>query len=409
MSGIVPTPLEVWKSQDRGSDIAKRYRYQASYAATVALKLIEENTNFLEIICEQIEDVLIKQSDNRYIGCQVKTKDNSTFTFNSPEIKKSVKRFVHTHLKYGELFSHYILVTNCGFSKTGNYLNMELCLTELRNNKNEKEKDIKFMEEVKNIAKEVKTTPENVLDTLSKTYVEKFSSLKRYETILSDDIILSLGLENVHVPTLKECSIRLIDMAFRKSADIYDTNDITYYKSLEKLESIDTVNLVKNKTITKEDVLEILSQLNVEERLLSGNGDFEEIPTSSEELTIMERKMEQGGLSREQIIEIHNKSIDIEKLVRTWKYSFSTKKALEYYRHIKTIVRHESLQAYYSKNNISMKFGCEMLRDIEARLKRRYELDIVNKIPSCFEEDLIGICGLLTNQCILWWSEIFEF
>jgi hypothetical protein len=50
MTDIIPTPLEVWKSDDRGSDIAKRYRYQASYAATVALKLLEENARFVDIL-----------------------------------------------------------------------------------------------------------------------------------------------------------------------------------------------------------------------------------------------------------------------------------------------------------------------------------------------------------------------
>jgi len=119
--------------------------------------------------------------------------------------------------------------------------------------------------------------------------------------------------------------------------------------------------------------------------------------------------MDNGGLNPDQITEIHYKSIDIEKLVRNWKYNISTEKALDYYRHIKSIVRHESLLSYNSRDDFSEKFGREMLRDIEIRLKRRYELDIVGKIPNCYEEDLFGICGLLTNQCVLWWSEKFEF
>ncbi|MHA1410004.1 MAG: dsDNA nuclease domain-containing protein [Candidatus Odinarchaeia archaeon] len=408
MTDIAPTPLEVWKSDDRGSDVAKRYRYQASYAATVALKLLEENPKYKQIICEQIEDVLIKTSDDRYIGCQVKTKDSSTFTFNSAAIKKSIKRFVYTHLKYGDLFAHYILVTNCGFTRTGDYRNMEICLTELRENEKEKKKDKKFMKKIKDIAKEIGTSQKKVLETLIKTYVEKFSSLIRYETILSEDIAISMNIDLIHRPTLRDCSIKLIDMAFRKSADIYDTNEITYYKSLEKLESIDTKELVRSKTITKEDVEKILVKLRGRERLLSGDGELEEIPTYSDDLTIMEIKMDKGGILPDQVNEIHNKSIDIEKLVRHWKYNISTEKALEYYRHVKTIVRHESLQSYYSKDDFSENFGREMLRDIEARLKRRYELDIVGKIPYCYEEDLTGFCGLLTDQCILWWSEEFE-
>ncbi len=409
MTDIIPTPLEVLKSNDRGSDVAKRYRYQASYAATVSLKLLEEEPKYTKIICEHIEDVLIVTSDDRYIGCQVKTKDSSTFTFNSLAIRKSIKRFVYTHQKYGDLFSHYILVTNCGFTKTGTYLDMERSLLELRENVDKKKSEKDFMEFVKKIAVEVQTSPKIVLETLAKTYVEKLSSLNRYETILCEDIAISMNLENIHRPTLMNCSINLIDMAFRKSADTYDTNDITYYKSLEKIENIDTVELVNNKTINKEDVENILGTLHYDDRLLSRTDNGDIISVNFDDLTNMERKMDEGGLFVEEIDEIHNKSIDIESLVRYWKYKYNNKRALEYYRHIKTIVRDESLESYYDRDVFTDNFGREMLRDIQKRLKKRYELDIVGQIPNCFYEDLIGVCGLLTNDCTLWWSEKFEF
>ena len=59
MPDIVPTPSEILNSNDRGSDVARRYRYQASYAATVSLELVKKNSKYvkdLEWLEKQIDE-----------------------------------------------------------------------------------------------------------------------------------------------------------------------------------------------------------------------------------------------------------------------------------------------------------------------------------------------------------------
>lgn len=398
-------PVDEIDTIDKGSDTSKRYHYQASYAATLSLKLLQNNNDFEKIICEQLEDILIKLKNNKYIGCQVKTKEKLYFSFNDPEITNSIIKFIKLEKKYPDFFIYYIIVTNCGFIGSYNFTDLDYCLKQLKLNNNDLLEDSKFQKKIEALSSKTACDKEFVLYVLKKIRVEKLSSLERYEAILRDDIITFLklrGINNINASLLTKSTKDLVNMAFRKSTNPWDVCDITYYRSLE----IDPLSIqyqtVENKSIYSKDVEEILNPLLFPERLL---GDISTlIPEKFENLTILEKKMEGGYLYADEISNFKDNIYQVQYLIRQWKYSLNEKKALEYYRHIKTIVNTECNEAYNYNFDINNKFGRKMLIDVQNRLKNRYALDIVNKIPNCFYEDLKGVCGILTENCTVWWG-----
>jgi len=54
------SPDAMLDKSDPGDDIAARYDYQHCYAAINAIRLITDEENAVELICENYEDLLIK-------------------------------------------------------------------------------------------------------------------------------------------------------------------------------------------------------------------------------------------------------------------------------------------------------------------------------------------------------------
>jgi hypothetical protein len=110
------TPESILSNDDPGDDTQRRFRYQATYAAIVALSLLDEKSEFDYIFCEQHEDVLVKRKDGTFIGIQLKTRDRKEpYKAGDPEIIKSINGFIKLENQFPGCFLHYVLATNNGF------------------------------------------------------------------------------------------------------------------------------------------------------------------------------------------------------------------------------------------------------------------------------------------------------
>lgn len=110
-------PDKTLSATDPGDDTQRRYRYQAVYAAIISLDLLDEESEFEEIFCEQHEDTLVKKKDGTFIGIQVKTRapGRELFKSNDESVIKSLKRFVELSVEYPNHFSRFVLATNYAF------------------------------------------------------------------------------------------------------------------------------------------------------------------------------------------------------------------------------------------------------------------------------------------------------
>jgi Cap4 dsDNA endonuclease len=68
------SPDTVLDKVDPGDDVASRFNYQHCYAAMNAIRLITDETNIAQVICENYEDLLIKKRAGKFIGTQIMTR-----------------------------------------------------------------------------------------------------------------------------------------------------------------------------------------------------------------------------------------------------------------------------------------------------------------------------------------------
>jgi hypothetical protein len=71
-------------------------------------------------------------------------------------------------------------------------------------------------------------------------------------------------------------------------------------------------------------------------------------------------------------------------------------------------VRNECQEVYDLTRTNSRLFGNDMLMEVRKRLRDRHLRDIHGHYGNCLYEHLLGISGILTEECKLWWSEEFK-
>jgi len=110
-------PDTVLSQSDPGDDVQRRFRYQATKAAMLALSLLDDEAEVEEVYCEHHEDVLVKKRGERFHGVQIKTRFDESGPHKSTdeEIAGSIKRFIELERKFDKHFDGYTIGSNAGF------------------------------------------------------------------------------------------------------------------------------------------------------------------------------------------------------------------------------------------------------------------------------------------------------
>jgi hypothetical protein len=169
---------------------------------------------------------------------------------------------------------------------------------------------------------------------------------------------------------------------------------------------------IQGKKITLEKVLnifslDIFSALPSSSSILLKNYNQLSLPTLSKEMRKMELKMSVGDISLDNIDLAKSYKFSAEYLLTQWLNKDEFKKADSQFQHLCTIVRTECREVYDEVYHESIPFGTEMLKELRKRLRHRYEKDS-QQFFECTYEHLWGIVGILTEECVVWWSPQFE-
>ena len=121
----------------------------------------------------------------------------------------------------------------------------------------------------------------------------------------------------------------------------------------------------------------------------------------------MELKMSAGGISIEAIQLAKDHKYSAEALLAGWLYKYEARTATERYEHLSTIVKTECQEAYDKYCHEGDSFGKKMLEDVRKRLRVRHENDRKH-LFDCMYEHLLGIAGIETEKCPVWWSKQFK-
>ena len=415
---LVLTPANTLSRTDPGDDTQRRYRYQAAYAAIVSLDLLDEDSEFEEMFCEHHEDTLVRKKDGSFIGIQVKTRapGREPFKSNDEQILNSLKRFVEQATEYPEQYSRFVLATNYAFwSEKKNSQNLNFLL-ELARNARAAESEELHRGLSRTIDKVIgridlgtgsSVSRDTVLDVLSRIKIQadlpKFDDL---DSRLARHIPESFSVGAAGYDDLLRAARALINRMFEAGSLQHVSAKQMYFALCSNPAQMRVDHIVEGKRITKETVERILREsLSTDTLLCTRNGvSVLDLPRGMRRL---ELKMAMGKIAASSIRRTKDHKYSAERLLNEWIYKYYPEKANERYAHLSVIVGNECQEAYDSANRPDEQFGQVMLNDVRRRLRSRLA-DEPDSFFGCKYEHLLGMAGILTELCDVWWSEEFE-
>jgi hypothetical protein len=408
VSGSLPnTKID---TKDPGDLVQNRFRFQAAYAGYISLRLIGENSEYDCIYCEQYEDILVKLKNGLFIGIQVKTRDKSLgpFRFNDDEILQSIKRFIRHEIEFPNDFSNYIISTNAGFASGTNDNNLKLVLEIVKKHKGSTKsiKDMDFSKELEKLSKLSNCKKSLILTVLNKLSVVDWADLDNYETILAHDIGVLTNNGDKPSFILEAIANELIALTTKAACRSASLTEPSYYKLLRAPEAALSDTVLENKRITSSMVDDCLNKhLNLVITLQSINPS--PILLSPKGTKIMEIKMLQGGINNENIDLMKDNNYSTRRLFIGWLYKWRKIEAERHADHLSLLVRNECQEVKNTFENRSSIYGPEMLQLVQERLRKSYDT-LTFQYKDLQYPHLLGIAGILTEECKLWWSKPFS-
>ncbi len=411
-SESMPAPEDTLDTADPGDDTQRRYRYQAAYAAILALTLLDADTEHEEVFCEQHEDTLLKRCDGTFAGIQVKTRrpGREPFKARDAQVIKSICRFIRQEMQFPGHYTRFVLATNYAFwTEKRSQQNLPYLLELASSSQGDHSWLTSFVNRIK---EECRLTDETDVTDLVVRVLRKMeiqTALPKFDDVESR---LARHIPEYHdvgeagFDDLLRAARALIDEASRAASLQHVTAKQMYFALCSDPSRARANDIIDGKRITRARVKTILRSRLSGDLLLRRRHKVlvSDLPKGMRNL---ELKMAKGRVSAHSIRDARDQKYSAEHLLNRWIYKYDPNTANRRYEHLTAIVGNECHEAYDSVFTPEAPFGQEMLQEVRRRLRDRHSRNPASFFRSEYEH-LLGIAGILTEICDVWWSERFE-
>ncbi len=406
-----PTPANSAPAEDFGAETSHRFGYQDAWSSILACSLLEESAEFTELYCEHHEDILLRLTNGKFKGVQVKTRNLSAdpWKTNDDEIIKTISRFALLDSQFPDLFEEFILATNHFFYEAlQNGQNLPHVLSTAKETINDTKIPASIKRLISRLSKTTKLSDTEILGTLKKTSctatLPKMDDIKK---VLRETIIRTYLPARDAVFSVLGQSAKLLVSEIREASSLKHRDSLPAYLSLLKNpETLEARKRIEGKLFTADRVRHVLSKAMFGAPLLVPNLATESL-SRSEAHNRIERKLEAGGLSVVSINMAKDFSASALHLFSEWRARFGDDEALRRYNHLKTLVLKDCASAYEESKGNGEIFGRPMQNNLRDRFKERMKADR-SAVFDCSEEHLEGCAYELTGACKVWWSKPFK-
>jgi hypothetical protein len=405
------SPVDVFDASDPGDATQRNYRYQHAYCVMLLVSGKLGLRPYVAIWCEQHEDCLAERSDKTFDAYQIKTSrpENGAWKLNNLALVKTIGRFVELVEEFGNAIANLFFVSNTECETVGS------------DNTNDRLRALcpqLFLEHVQSC---------KTLDAINAIFGPTFRGLQA-ECGCSDTLLfrvlqrmniicgpsrgeIDAALSHEHVAKLDSCKSlgaeKLNDFRDHLVAKVYRASSLHVEDPIRHLRPLINGTDIDPRLAAKQLLVD---QLVVYAAEAHGPKVFQYIGDGLIELgkerppTILEQKLIAGGLAeeidymaeRERAAERHL----LEDLQRR------PERYPELSKQIEQVVLGECREAHLRARKKPAPYGPAMLIDVQNRLRRiaREETALVGDQSY---ECLIGMAGLLTHECVVWWSPRF--
>ncbi|TMU57443.1 dsDNA nuclease domain-containing protein [Flagellimonas algicola] len=406
---MISNPDSILDTNDPGDDVLSRFSYQIYYSVLVSLSILDSERTTKEIYCEQFEDILAKEKDGRFLGIQVKTRALQLGPFKTTDaaVIKSLTRFVELDLKFPSKFRKFILVSNTAFAPNNKSLNV--CIKFAKgNNQTELLKPRSSSNSLINkVAIKLKCDKSAVIDTLKKVELQsEYADIKNLHLFVQDKLKKSGVVPNLNPGVIESVVEKLFSFHFKASSLQGVSNGLDCYISKGTSEEEKIKEVLEAKRITKKD-LETVIKSEIENPVTLYLKDSPQISGISNSDELMTVKMDAGRISSENIDLSRDYKYSMTNHLLSLMYKEGPEIADKKYNQIKLIVNTECQEAFDEFEDKNLVFGQQMLKNIRSRLRLISKKDQESVFNARYEH-LLGMVGILTEECKVWWSKKFE-
>jgi hypothetical protein len=397
---------------DPGDVMQQNVRYQHAYGVILLSAAASGQKPYIAIWCEHHEDLLCQRNDGLFDGFQIKTRRSEIgdWTMTDEALRKSIKRFVLLNQKFEPYINNLVFVSNTEFQDNN---------LDIKDKAKLGRSPVKFFESIRGIGlnsdipspfdksfKELREycacTEEELFKTLQKVHFIKGPSKESIETEIAHNHLPHIkDFKNLSRSTLNAIRDELIYRFYSASSLVVD-NPSKQWSYIDINADKDPV--VQAKKIDLSIIQEcIQSHATLPFRYASGLSTLK-LP-KSEEYNVLEKKFARGGLT-DQVLTMRRRTLTSEYRLLELSHS-NPEKFHNTLNQIECVVQAECDESLLVASAKSKSFGQDMLIEVQKRLKNIAE-EHPNKVEFESYEFLIGVVGLLTEQCTVWWSEKFD-
>jgi len=403
------TPADIYDTTDPGDDTQERFRYQHAYGVILLAGAAREVLPYTAIWCEHHEDLLGERTDGLWDGYQVKTQrpENGEWDLQKDALKHSIKRFVTLDQRFPGRIHELKFVTNCEFQDS-----------------DAKDKigrsPVKLLQAIHNVP-----TAENLEPPLNHTFESLraycdcsaeslFAVLKKVRLVIGPALAsFDAELTQNHLPHLPECASlsvpalkalrdELVSLVYRASAQ---ANEVPTRHWCCILNNDHLHPALQAKKIPVAQFADLIRQRHgMPFRYLPGSG-YLELGRATENTTRLLKKMVRGGIgSHFETMRRRALSAEYHLLELVQRMPDRFEPALN---QIICVVQDACDEAQLNAEAEGTQYGRLMLIDVQRRLKfvAEQRSEMVERQPY---ECLVGVAGLLSGECKVWWSEPFD-
>jgi len=420
MNNVPPkTLLNSLSQNDPGDDTQRRYRYQAFYTALLSLEFCSTNPDLDidELFCEHHEDTLVRLSTGKFIGVQVKTRQSGKEPFKSDDrqILSSIVRFTNLYIEYPKEFCRFVIATNYAFwTERKNGKNLPHLLELVKSVGSDSEiQNRPLLSYIRKICSKIqRDIPDEekhriVFEVLK--IVEATHDLPKFDDIenkLACSIPQYYDAGEACLDELIYVARQLINRMFEAGSLQHVSAQKAYFALFENPTKRRTEEIIDGKRIRRDDVLNVLQKAISESSSLTTHSSVS-IADLPSDMRLLELKMNEGKISLQNIRQARDNKYSAELLLQQWVYKYGVEKADKRFKQLNVIVGNECQEAYDIAFSNDKPFGQNMLIDVRQRLRNRIK-DEPSLFYKCIYEHVLGISGILTEMCHVWWSKEFE-
>lgn len=408
---ILHEPIDYPADDQVGQDTERNYRYQHAYGVILLIGAVNKKLPYRSIYAEHHEDFICERTDNTVDGYQIKTRkpEEGSWDVGDEALKRSIKRFVTLDKKFPGRFASFNFVSNAGFSSPDLNLNDQKKL---------RKSPVRFLEIIKGctLMDDIRSPYDVTLNELCEycecAPEELIALLKKMELIKGPDRdSFDSEIVTTHLAVIPICSAysvsllnairdELIHQVWLASHRVEDPSK-HWYPINKKASNNPHITA---KRIPVDIVLQTIQDKG-EPPFRYFNNPTLVLGSGKGNLYTLRKKMQRAGL-HDQVVTMERRSLSAEQ--RLIEFAIQNPKDTEsHLAQLESVVQGECDEAYLAASLTSEPKGSKMLSDVynRLRIKAEKQSDLVLRQPY---ELLIGIAGLLTGECKVWWSERFN-